>query len=178
MKQLSRLASFYIVIPFVVLIWIIVFLAEYKKWKRLIILISSLYFAIYIYVMFLYRINGKDSVVVLSPFHSIRNMLKYLELGLKNEYLRQCLFNIFVFIPLGLLLSSLFRNRRGVFIILIGIVISVGTEIIQYLLCLGWADIDDVINNTCGLIIGIVGHSVIRRIIGKKKNNRTLIQNT
>ena len=55
--------------------------------------------------------------------------------------------NIVLFIPLGAIIGG----RKCV---IIGFLLSCGIEITQYFLRLGYCEIDDVLNNTIGTIIG------------------------
>lgn len=68
--------------------------------------------------------------------------------------------NMAWFVPLGMLL----RRKRALWAVLAGAALSAGIELMQYLLMTGMTDIDDVIFNTLGTLIG---WSLIRCI---KKN--------
>ena len=64
--------------------------------------------------------------------------------------------NCLWFIPLGVLLPAIYKGYRGYFwrVVFIGMVVSSTIEILQYVLCTGVTDIDDVICNTIGTAIG------------------------
>lgn len=64
--------------------------------------------------------------------------------------------NCIWFIPLGLLLPAIYKGFRGRFfrVVFIGAVVSSSIEILQYVLCTGVTDIDDVICNTLGAAMG------------------------
>ena len=87
---------------------------------------------------------------------------------------RQILYNILAFVPLGILLPMLGRRfQRLKIILLCGFLLSVLIESTQFLLHLGWCDIDDVINNTAGAVIGY-GMWHILRIPGRRLFKRFL----
>ena len=68
---------------------------------------------------------------------------------------RQILYNILAFVPFGILLPMLGRRfQRLKIVLLCGFLLSGLIESAQFLFHLGWCDIDDVINNTAGAVIG------------------------
>ncbi len=67
---------------------------------------------------------------------------------------RESILNILVFIPIGALLCNLFSKNKFVLTTICGLMFSVSIEIIQYILDKGVPDIDDVIFNVVGLLIG------------------------
>ena len=68
--------------------------------------------------------------------------------------LRSIILNILLFVPFGYLLPMLLPHFRWWQVILIGIISSFCIELLQFLTRLGYADIDDLINNTLGAAIG------------------------
>ena len=58
--------------------------------------------------------------------------------------------NILVFIPFG----ALFPGKRRRALLLTAVLFSTGIEAIQYALNLGWCEIDDVICNVLGAVLG------------------------
>ena len=63
--------------------------------------------------------------------------------------------NILLFIPLGGFLSSVVKRYRLLVVLLIGISISLLIEYLQYSYNKGVADINDVVCNVLGLIVGM-----------------------
>lgn len=70
--------------------------------------------------------------------------------------------NIAIFIPFGLLLPII-KKGRSKKVILYGMAASMLLEIIQYVFALGSSDIDDLIFNTSGVMIGCFLYKTIRR---------------
>lgn len=64
--------------------------------------------------------------------------------------------NCIWFMPLGFLMPAIYKHYRekSERVIFIGMVISASIEVLQYFLCTGVTDIDDVIFNTIGTAIG------------------------
>lgn len=66
-------------------------------------------------------------------------------------YGRDIIGNILLFIPFGIISPLTFPNLRKWWIILmVSFLLSLGIELIQYFLCLGICEVDDVIHNTLG----------------------------
>lgn len=70
--------------------------------------------------------------------------------------------NIAIFIPFGLLLPII-KKGRSKKVILYGMAVSMLLEIIQYVFALGSSDIDDLLFNTSGVMIGCFLYKTIRR---------------
>lgn len=80
------------------------------------------------------------------------------------EPLKGALLNVLLYVPVGFLLRYVFPRLKGWHVIVIGIAASGLTEIIQWIFQLGWCDIDDLMNNTLGTILGQMLYAVSRRI--------------
>ncbi len=80
--------------------------------------------------------------------------------------------NIVAFVPIGILLGCSFHNVTWWKTLLIGISISVSIEISQFYLMRGFSEIDDVMHNTFGCVIGYGFYSLIKigydRILKKR----------
>jgi len=74
--------------------------------------------------------------------------------------------NMFLLLPLGLLLPFLARKFQKISsIVAIAFVVSFSVEVIQFTLQIGRADIDDVILNTIGALIGFGIYKIIRWLL-------------
>lgn len=89
------------------------------------------------------------------------------------------LLNILLYIPLGYLLPFLWPRLRPPSpqpkrplswisrpIVLTGFLCSYLTEITQLIFRIGWFELDDIINNTMGCLIGCVLYELIQRLYG------------
>jgi len=63
--------------------------------------------------------------------------------------------NILMFIPLPIILIFLFGNRKNLRAIGISVLISVAIELLQFAFGVGVADIDDVLLNSLGAVVGV-----------------------
>lgn len=75
--------------------------------------------------------------------------------------------NILLFVPFGVYLQIFFVKQKIWKGILTGAGVSVALEIIQLIFGLGATDIDDVILNTVGAIVGILAYKVLFFIFRK-----------
>lgn len=82
-----------------------------------------------------------------------------------TESLEGIIRNILLFIPFGYVLPCILKRLQKVLwgVVLIGFVCSLLTETIQLLTHLGWFDLDDLLNNTIGCIIGVVLYVIFLR---------------
>ena len=108
----------------------------------------------------------------LIPFHSYRAVIA----GENKEILRSNFMNVVLFYPAGLLACELLpkrwsRIKRVILVALLFALVSAGIEFCQYHFALGQAEVDDVIHNTLGALIGALISTIpIKRKQGKLKN--------
>lgn len=72
----------------------------------------------------------------------------------RPELLVENIMNVVVFIPVGLLLGIAFKQVTWWKVLLIGCGISVTIESLQFFFMKGFSEVDDVIHNTVGCLIG------------------------
>lgn len=70
--------------------------------------------------------------------------------------LKNVLGNIFVFVPMGILLAFFFQKLSTKQIVKIGFFISLVIELAQGIIGLGIADVDDLLTNTIGVLLGVI----------------------
>ncbi|WP_127849500.1 VanZ family protein [Lacticaseibacillus hulanensis] len=89
-----------------------------------------------------------------------------LRLGLSHfDFYYQSLGNVGWFVPFGLLLPLMLRTKhKAVHVIFWGILLSLFIETMQFYMHTGIADIDDVIFNTTGALIGSLMYVLLHRI--------------
>ena len=79
--------------------------------------------------------------------------------------------NVLLFIPYGVLLPLSFQKIRLRWIVLMGFFTSVLIELVQYMTGRGYLQVDDVIMNTVGMILGAGLVSVLRRLAPSRDCN-------
>lgn len=121
--------------------------------KRAFRLTSKLFLAEYVILLFSSTVLSRDVREAcgynLKPFWSYSDFLN------GNLYLiAENLLNIIAFIPVGLLLGLSFVNIKWWKVLLLAIGFSMSIEVAQLLLSKGFAELDDVMHNTIGAMIG------------------------
>ena len=89
-------------------------------------------------------------------------------------YFWQIFLNILLFIPFGFMLSCYlytYHRPQHLFlpILLSGLFVSVSVELLQYITSRGLTEIDDVINNTAGAIIGWLAYDRMLKAVKRKR---------
>ena len=125
--------------------------------------ILILYIPVFLRVTFMEDgIRTATNQIRLIPFNTVFESLsgdKTLKFLMVNY-----LGNILLFIPIGLILSAIFKRLTIIRIVLISLLITVAVELSQNLLGRGYADIDDIMMNVLGAFIGAVIFSLIKKI--------------
>jgi glycopeptide antibiotics resistance protein len=107
----------------------------------------------------------------LIPFTTIKRYMVHFHSYNFRTWAINLLGNIAVFTPFGLFLPALFKsaNRIGLFLIIFFLPLLV-LEILQTLLRLGSFDVDDLILNVLGAVIGFVVFKGIRKALFSHPN--------
>ena len=89
-------------------------------------------------------------------------------------YFWQIFLNILLFIPFGFILSCnlhIYRRPKHLFlpILLSGLLVSISVELLQYVTSRGFTEIDDVINNTVGSLIGWLSYDRMLKAVKKRR---------
>lgn len=143
-----------------------------KKIKGLEKYLFVVYIVILIYLLFLEREIDPEVGVNYEPFYSFKMFYPLL----KSDYMpyRYLAFenlfgNILMFIPMGFYLPSLFKKQKKFLVMLLTVIcISTSIECIQFFTKLGTTDIDDIILNVFGAIIGYIFYLIVK---GKERKD-------
>lgn len=127
-----------------------------KKFRILCIAVFVVYIAVLLSMALFERPLGSKRYLDLTPFVSYRRILTcYACL----DVYKQIIDNILVFVPFGMLFPRVIGKAasKSTFALsaAAGCAMSLLIEASQYIFGLGYSEIDDVINNTFGCIIGI-----------------------
>lgn len=109
------------------------------------------------------------------PFHTIYG---YLSGSLKVPLLvalSNIFGNIILFVPLGIYLQLLKKNKKTWISILIVFMVSLIVETLQFALGIGVADVDDIILNCLGGLIGIFIYRGLYAFLKNEEKARTTI---
>lgn len=111
-----------------------------------------------IFYMTVYTRGENPNEAVLIPFRSFQ------EAKIQPELYRSMLMNVFLFVPIGLSLPFVLgeESMAGFLTIITALFFSVGIEYLQYRYALGTCEVDDVIMNTLGAVVGCQAHGLFR----------------
>lgn len=113
--------------------------------------------------------------VNLIPLHTIKGYLLGTFEVSRSTSLKNVFGNIILFIPLGIYLQ-LFTKHKKILANLLGVfVISLSFEVVQYIFAIGASDIDDILLNCMGGLIGILLYKLMITLIKDDNKVRTTI---
>lgn len=160
----------------------------YQKWKS--IEPFFLYFSLAIYIiLFLWIIvftyvsplevfsQNRPTIRSISiiPFHQIGRYIFGTANVSTSVVINNIVGNLLLFIPLGLYLQLFKKDKRFFPSFITVFLVSLVIEIVQYILAIGITDIDDIILNTLGGVIGIVIYKLLASWIKDPKKIRTFL---
>ena len=115
--------------------------------------------ALIIWITILSRETMMETPLSYRPFHSLPSLLKEIQRGRAGNSLG----NIFLFMPVGVLLPGVTSCNKMWKIVVMGIGFSLFIEVIQLITSRGCFDPDDILLNGLGTAIGFG----IYRVVGK-----------
>lgn len=148
-----------------------------KAWKAINISFFVFFLLYLLFFAMLSRTPGEYTVNLI-PFSSYYRYF----FGNNPEAFRTNTANLAVFYPLGLILSDMFqRNKKKKIIIsLIAFGLSASIETVQYIFSIGYTEIDDIIHNTLGAVLGVIGYNLAYKrflpYIQNRFKNKKLLQ--
>ncbi|KWX70554.1 VanZ family protein [Paenibacillus jilunlii] len=111
----------------------------------------------------------------LIPFNSIMEYLFSSSAAIKKFSFANVVGNIEIFIPLGTYLTLFKKDKRAITNLLFIFIVSLFVEMTQGLLGIGAADVDDIILNCMGGLVGIIGYKFLLLILRNEKKVRAVI---
>jgi len=128
-----------------------------RGWRR----IAGLQLVEYIFLIFcstvIYRRGYEGAGYELSPFWSYAATQEG-----RTELLTENIMNVVAFVPIGLLLGVCIKGLKLWHAFLVGACLSVSIEVLQFILKKGFSELDDVMHNTLGCMIGFGVYAVAR----------------
>lgn len=141
--------------------------SDFKTFFRLSsIIFGLLYVMILFYALFFKANNIRPGMngVNLVPFSTIMPYIRGKANANLGVAIMNIIANIFLFIPLGFYVEVLLRKRKMKIKIMIIILIPIIVELIQFLFSLGICDVDDVILNAIGGLLGVLVLKVVEKL--------------
>lgn len=110
-----------------------------------------------------YRTSGVERKYDLQPFWSYD----------KPELMVENVMNVVVFVPIGILLGWAFQKIKWWQVLIVGSLISLSIEVMQFGLKRGFAETDDVMHNTLGCMLGygvfLIIQGLWRNVLSNKR---------
>lgn len=141
-----------------VLVMLVLFLKIYhdhsRSTSRRAQLLFGLYFAVVAYLTIFMRIGSVDTSIVTTPFDDLREAFLNRDPAMMEHFI----LNIILFVPFGYLIPATNPKylRKWSFAMMGGLIASTVIESCQMIFQLGQSDVDDIIANTFGAVIGYV----------------------
>ena len=141
------------------------------------------YMILLIYFLFFSEEYVRDEVYTtyqynLKLFHELRRYLAYKDQIGNLYFLINVVGNVAAFMPFGFLVPVLYREQRKeathnghyfrsfLFVTVLGFLLSLGVETIQLVTKVGCFDVDDLMLNTSGVVLGYLIYYISKKIIG------------
>ena len=131
-----------------------------------VILIPSATFSFILFIIYLLHVYGSTvfsrlpskRICKLEVFWSWKEILNSMNTTYpKYELFLENILNVIMLLPLGIFLPLVYGKKIDWKVgLLIGFCISFSIELMQLILCRGMFDVDDIIHNSLGFLIGIV----------------------
>lgn len=137
--------------------------------------IFIIYMAVLVWAALMSRREGYNDSVNLSPFYSYRFILREYN---SFDVFKQIVDNILVFAPFGLLFPAACgtkHSKKGyISVVLAGLLFSLMIETVQFVFSIGFAELDDIINNTWGCAAGCGVYALADKI--EKKDDGLMLK--
>ncbi|MFN4150809.1 MAG: VanZ family protein [Candidatus Sericytochromatia bacterium] len=134
-----------------------------QKYKRIFVTILFLYSLFILWEMFLgpYRLKSNEIHYNIYPFKTIFDFIINFSISNLKNFIINIIANILLFVPFGFLTKILFEKLNFKSITITYIFIIIILEIFQVTLRVGVFDIDDILLNVLGVILGYLIYNII-----------------
>ena len=157
------------VLVFVVFCAVTIFLYKRQKFNKvqcIAAILLSLYIVVLLYFTVVGRYSHEEYGYEIQFFTSYRWFFRHNE----EQMLRQLLINLVMLIPVGFLLPIIINVKHKYLITMaLSLLLTVFIETMQLIMKCGAFEIDDIINNFVGAVIGMLIYMLLNRIIQKRE---------
>ncbi len=110
--------------------------------------------------------------LVLTPFWSI---MKYYNSGNLWASLLNVVGNVVIFVPFGVYLMLYSKHKTAIKAVKTVLFTSLSVEVVQFVLDIGIADIDDITLNVLGGLVGVGVYKILKLIFREDKRVKTVL---
>lgn len=138
-----------------------------RSTNRKMLFLFGIYFALVAYVTIFTRIGSVETGVLTTPFDDLRDAFVRRDPAMARHFF----LNVLMFVPFGYLIPATNPRylRKWSFSMMGGLIVSTVIEGCQLLFQLGQSDVDDIIANTFGAVLG---YGLVRFVWQFQKNWR------
>ena len=135
---------------------------DFRKLNKGMLAVFLVYVLALAYITFFSREVREETVIKLVPFNSFAKALR----THSPDTINHLLLNIALFVPMGLLFPMIYPEKLSTifFVLPIGLMCTTLIESLQLILRLGHCDIDDIIANTLGTLLGYLFYKISRSL--------------
>ncbi len=146
---------------------------KHKKLRAICFILFIIYIIAIVYFLIFSDMFGREPLETrsanLEPFAEIKRFIKYRELMTATSVMLNLVGNVVAFIPFGMLIRWARNKKTNAWIALLySFSFTLIIEVTQYITMLGVFDVDDIIMNTTGGMIGYLIYYIITRIYRRK----------
>ncbi|WP_157950233.1 VanZ family protein [Vallitalea okinawensis] len=147
-----------------------------QNFKNFIKLLFFFYLIALCYVLFFIstRVDTYNNINLI-PLRTIRLYINYFDYFTFSIWFLNIFGNILLFIPFGCLLPLISKINRFWSVLLVSLITICTAEIMQHLFMVGELDVDDIILNTIGVIIGYLFYKFLRYLVVNRLKNKISI---
>ena len=140
---------------------------KYDKIQLTAAIILSVYVVLLLYFTMFGRYSHPEYTYQIYFFKSYRYLFEQFD----RQSIRQIIINIAMMIPFGFLLPVLMKNKHKYLLtLLLALLLILFIEIMQMVMQCGTFEVDDVVNNLLGAVIGLLLYKTISTIYHKSKS--------
>lgn len=133
-------------------------------------LVASLIFSAYVVFVLYYTVLGRYSQEEYTFQIYIYKSYKYLIEDFGTHSLRQVILNIIMLIPFGFLMPIMIKAKRKYLITLLSaLAFIMFIESMQLIMQCGTFEVDDILNNFIGAVLGMLFYMLLNRIINDRR---------
>ncbi len=127
-------------------------------------------------LQFSFMTSENELSVNFIPFKWLTGITELLQVGLFWESVKGAIGNVLMFIPIGFLLPLVWSKQEKFRVLLLsGFSISLTIEIIQLAIPFRATDIDDLILNTLGAVVGYLVYLLVKKLTGNRTDKFKLL---
>lgn len=142
-----------------------------NKTRSITIALTAVYFLMVVWII-LFKMSALSEIAYLDHIRSI-NLIPFHYDEERSYHLAEVLENVMIFIPLGVYFKML--KVTDLKTVLFGLLVSLGLEVLQFILAVGATDITDIITNTAGTALGVGIYALLSRIFKKSEKLDTVL---